>query len=120
MAKRSTAYAYASDDQQALVSGQFTFLPDLPVTQRSRFGDNLWDWFDDNNERFKVVSQGKLRVDWSAVTVGVRPLNSKAKSSAKNHRRFIPQLPKGIVEDLKRAFYIISLFPWLIRGNENA
>ncbi|HXM47848.1 MAG TPA: site-specific integrase [Pyrinomonadaceae bacterium] len=116
MAKRSTAYAYAYDDQQALVSGQFTFHPDLPVTQRSRFGDNLWDWFDENNERFKVVGQCKLRFDWSAVTVGVRPLTSKAKSPAKNRRRFIPQLPKDILEDLRRAFYITSLFPWLIRG----
>jgi len=116
MAKRPTAYAYALDDQRALVSGQFTFHSDLPVTQRSRFGDNLWDWFNENNKRFKVVGRCKLRVDWSAVTAGVRRLTSKAKSVAKNRRRFIPQLPKAIVEDLRRAFYIISLFPSLVRG----
>jgi integrase len=116
MAKTSTNYAYAVADQQALVSGQFVFHPGLPVTEKSRFGDPEWNWFDEQNLRFKIIHQCNMRIDWSVPTAGLKHPGSKARGAAKTHRRFIPQLPKEIIEDLKRAFYITSHFPSLIRG----
>ncbi len=116
MAKKSAAYAYALEDQQALVSGQFEFDPDLPVTPRSRFQDSQWNWFDRNNPRFKVLPERKLRIDWPEVDRGRLDTGLTAKKTAKSLRSGILLLPTEIVEDLKRAFYIIILFPSLVRG----
>lgn len=118
MAKASPNYGYDLEDHQALVSGQFAFHPDLLVTEQSRFGDAEWNWFNEENRRFKIIGESKLRFDWSLVTAEVKPAESQAKRSTRTRRRFIPQLPKEIIEDLKRAFYITSLFPSLIRGEK--
>lgn len=119
MAKKSAAYAYALEDQQAVVSGQFEFDPDLLVTPRSRFQDSQWNWFDRNNPRYKVLPERRLRIDWPEVDRGHLDTNLIAKTTAKSLRSGILLLPKEIVEDLKRAFYIIILFPSLVRGKRN-
>lgn len=116
MAKTSAAYAYALENQQALVSGQFEFDPDLLVTPRSRFQDSQWNWFDRNNLRLKVLPERKLRVDWPNESTGRLGSGLKSKKIVHGRQSGIPPLPQEIVEDLKRAFYIIILFPSLVRG----
>lgn len=116
MAKKSAAYAYALENQQAVVSGQFEFDPDLPVTPRSRFQDSQWNWFDRNNLRFKVLPERKLRVDWPDESTGRLGSGLRLKKVAHGRQSGIPPLPQEIVEDLKRAFYIIILFSSLVRG----
>lgn len=116
MAKKSAAYAYALENQQAVVSGQFEFDPDLPVSPRSRFQDSQWNWFDRNNLRFKILPERKLRVDWPDESTGRLGSGLRLKKVAHGRQSGIPPLPQEIVEDLKRAFYIIILFPSLVRG----
>jgi integrase len=118
MAKLSSNYSFALDDQRAVVSGQFHFHADLPITERSRFGDPEWNWFTERNRRFRILPESKMCIDWSRITAGVRRMKPRAKRVPKSHRLCVPQLPKEIIEDLRRAFYIIILFPWLVRGKK--
>ncbi len=113
MVKNLGEHAYSLDDHQAIVSGTFMFDPTLRVSERSKFGDDDWDWFDESNKRLKIVSKYKLAIDWAEI-LGVRP--PKRQCNFPSHRRYVPQLPQEIVEDLKRAFFIVSFFPSLVRG----
>ena len=90
MAKPSSNYTYTLDDQRALVSGQFHFHPDLPVTERSRFGDGEWNWFNERNRRFRILPESKLCVDWSRITAGVRRVKPREKRTAKSRRLCVP------------------------------
>jgi integrase len=99
-------------EHRALESGTFVFHADLPISTRSRFGDGKWDWRD-KGLRLKVLSKGKLLIDWDQFTIG----KTAAASLRMCNRLFIPQLPKEMIEDLKRAFFIIACFPSLLRGN---
>ena len=98
------------------MSGEFNFEYDLPITPLSKFGDNRWDWFDRNNPRFKVLTAYKLQVDWPQVITGRIFKIQRAEKTPKRVRVLPPNLPYNMVEDLKRAFYIIILFPSLVRG----
>jgi len=107
------AKGFVLDKQRALESGTFPFDPDLPVSKKSRFGSSKWDYSDESNLRLKVLCRSKLCIDWSAISLGVTP-SSKLRT---RHQKFIPQLPQEIIEDLKRAFFIITLFPSLLNGH---
>lgn len=102
----------ALSEHRALESGSFIFHPDLPVSKKSCFGDSKWDWSASEYLRLKVLNKGKLLIDWDQFTVGIT-----ARASLRTcNQLFIPQLPEEIIEDLKRAFFIIACFPSLLRG----
>ncbi len=116
MPKTIAEGSYSLEESSALMSGEFLFSPDLPVSEKSRFGDGKWDWNDENNIRLKVNSPCQLMIDWAAITLEAK---SSRQVKLKRNQLFIPQLPERLVEDLKRAFLIIAYHPSLIRGNLN-
>jgi len=107
---RKSAHAYTLEDQQALISGQFVFDSALPVTSRSQFGDSQWNWFDRTNFRFQFVPESKLCVDWPYTAVRHLEVSRRRKRARKSPRP-IPPLPPDLIEDVKRAFYLIAKFP---------
>src|SRR6267142_1931242 len=98
------------EDFGELESGTFLFNPSLPVSKKSRFGDRQWDYTNEENNRLKVLSKCKLFVDWADMTLDSPPQLAFTTRNS-NQRLFVPRLPQAIIEDLKRAFFIISLFP---------
>jgi len=108
------AEAYPSTEHQRLLSGAFVFNPDLRVSVKSRFSDAKWDWTDKNNLRLKATSKSKLSINWAEIVLGTIPRISKTKGNVARQQHFIPQLPEEIIEDLKRAYFMIITFPSLI------
>src|SRR5713226_4568825 len=86
-------------DYRALESGSFTFKATLPVSNKSTFGDGIWDWNDENNPRLAVTHASKLRVNWNEMMTTTE-LNKPLKGRCQSFR---PILPGEIVDDLKRA-----------------
>lgn len=102
-------------DHCAIADGNFIFDENLRVTKHSVFGDGQWDWTDKDNLRLHATQDAKQRVNWNEMTVGAG--TSAARKFPRGiHQRFAPILPKEIVQDMKRAFYIIVHFPSLLRG----
>ena len=115
MRKRPAEKEFPFRDERMLLSGTFEFHPDLPVSQQSRFADSKWNWNDETNRRLKCLNPGKLMFDWGAVTLdSAVPFQPKVKTTG--YRVFSPQLPQEMVEDLRRAFFIILFYSSLIRG----
>lgn len=93
---------------EAILSGSFVFNPELPVSKKSRFGDAVWDWTNEDDRRLKVLDDSKLRFDWGSVTVGA--MNSP-KVGRKTGKLIIALLPAGIIEDIKRSAFLYAASP---------
>ncbi|MEJ7849530.1 MAG: site-specific integrase [Pyrinomonadaceae bacterium] len=104
----SKDYGYGQTKQETVLNGDFVFNDNLPMSKKSCFGDAVWDWTDEDNQRLKVLSDAKIRFDWDAVTVGTAASKQAVKF---NHQEFLAILPAGIVEDIKRAALIYAKFP---------
>jgi hypothetical protein len=103
----------------ALASGTFPFDANLPVSTTSRFGDAIWDWTDPRNKRLLATAKSRLRFNWAEITLGTS--ESLSRNGLKlHHQHFLPLLPAEIVEDLKRAFFIIALLPSLSNKRAHA
>ncbi len=104
---------YRQTKQETVLNGDFVFNDNLPVSKKSCFGDAVWDWTNDDNQRLKVVCDSKIRFDWNTVTAGTTASQQAVKS---NNQAFIAILPAGIVEDIKRAALIYANFPNLTQS----
>lgn len=96
---------------RAAQTGNFEFHNDLPVSAKSCFGDSHWDFRDENNPRLSVSNQSSLHYDWSQITRQIQPARA-----LRNHQQFLAVLPFEMVEDLKRAFLLVLMFPEPIRS----
>ncbi len=47
-------YGYRQTKQETVLNGDFVFNDNLPVSKKSCFGDAVWDWTDEDNQRLKV------------------------------------------------------------------
>jgi len=102
-------------DYAALESGSFVFDPDLPISKHSVFGDESWNWSDTNNPRLNTTQASKLRINWKEMTADIPARNFRRACKGK-YQSFAPILPPEMVEDLKRAFFILAFFPSVLRG----
>jgi integrase len=100
------------NDLNALLSGNFLFNPDTPVSRKSRYGDKEWDWTDEENDRLKATSNSSIRFSWEKVTIGSEACLNAA---LRNNQKFIPMLTEEILEDIRRGIFIFSMFPTLIK-----
>lgn len=106
-------YAYSQTEQKIVLNADFVFNDNLPVSKKSCFGDAVWDWTDESNQRLKVLGDSKIRFDWDAVTAGTLASQQAVKS---NNQAFNAILPAGIVKDIKRAAFIYANFPNLTQS----
>jgi Phage integrase family len=115
--RKATRHRFGSllKDHRAIANGNFVFDETLRITKNSVFGDGEWDWTDKDNLRLHATQDNKQRLNWNEMTAGTSASASRKFPRGVN-QRFVPILPKEIVEDLKRAFYIIVHFPSLLRG----
>jgi integrase len=114
MQRRVVEEANPLEHSEQLISGTLNFYADLAVSEKSRFGDSQWNWNDESNLRLKFNNPSKLLIDWAAITLESKSNTSPGRQLG-HHQAFIPLLPKHLVEDLKRAFFIIAYHP-LVRG----
>lgn len=112
-------YGYTLQHLGSVITANFLFNPDIPISRKSRFGDPIWDWTDEHNARLKVVNNSKVRFDWDAVTVGTEACQ---KAILQGHQKFLAVLPEEMVEDIRRAIFIYAMFPSVIatRGKRAA
>lgn len=103
-------YGYTLKHLGSAIAGNFLFNSDIPVSRKSRFGDAVWDWNDEHNGRLKVISPGKVRFNWDAVTKGTEACQ---KAMLQGPQKFLAVLPVEMVEDIRRAFFIYAMFPSL-------
>jgi hypothetical protein len=103
-----TEYGYTLEDQASIVSGAFPFDSRIPVSRNSCFGDAEWNYLDDRNKRLKVLNPAALSYSWDRVTIGTQMSYSVA---VKTNQKFVARLPVEMVEDLRRAFFLIGMFP---------
>lgn len=52
------------DILRELLEGYFAFRPELPVTNNSRYGDDMWDWQDPSNPRLRIYTTYNLTIGW--------------------------------------------------------
>lgn len=100
---------------RAVQTGNFEFHDALPVSAKSCFGDSHWDFRDENNPRLNASNQSSLHYDWSLITRQVQSARA-----LRNHQQFLAVLPFEMVEDLKRAFLLMLMFPEPIRSRRGA
>lgn len=112
-------FKYGLPDIEALSKGSFDFNGGIPVSSTSTFNDTVWDWQDKNNERLRHLAPSHLVINWNKYTIGTSECNEQ---KANNTQFFVPQLPLEMIEDVKRAFFIYLLFPFLIgdRGKQRS
>jgi hypothetical protein len=67
--------------------GQFDFRASLPISGRSRYGDEVWSWYDPSNPRIARYSEAEVAIDWR-----------------KFRTRF--DLPPAIIADLKKYVFL--------------
>ncbi len=53
-------YKYDVTAIEAVSKGTFDFNAGIPVSNISKFDDNVWDWRDKNNERTKASAAWKV------------------------------------------------------------
>lgn len=114
MQRKIIEEAHPVQVSEALLSGKFNFYPNTAVSEKSHFGDDRWDWNDGSNLRLKFNNPCKLLIDWAAITIGSNS-NKVPDRKLGHNQAFIPLLPERVVEDLKRASFIIAYHP-LVRG----
>ncbi len=90
----------AIDKLERLRTGEFIFPRDLPVSGKSRFGDDVWTWVDDAKPRLNSISDAHLRIDWREYAQRL-------------------SLTYEIIEDVKRMSLIYTMYPSLL-GNGSA
>lgn len=105
-------YGYTLEDLSSIITASFSFNPDIPVSRKSNFSDPVWDWTDEHNARLKAVGSYKLRVDWDTITIGTEACQNAVLQPG--FQKFLAVLPKEMVEDIRRAFFIYAMFPSLI------
>jgi integrase len=110
-------YGYTLKHLGSVITANFMFNPDIPVSRKSRFGDPVWDWTDEHNARLKVTYNCLLRFDWSAVTIGTEACQN---AILKHMQTFLAALPEEMVEDIRRTIFIYAMFPSLftMRGKQ--
>lgn len=109
-----TEYGYSIEDLASLENQTFNFNPELPISKSSKFGDAIWDWNEEHNARLRVINQGRLKIDWEACTLGTIACKEHVKHP---NQAFSRELPPKIIEDLKRAFFLFTIFPDLVGFN---
>jgi hypothetical protein len=107
----SIDYGYTVQDIESIINTNFLFNADIPISRKSRFGDPVWDWTDEHNARLKVINPSRVRFDWDAITLG---MEAHQKAALQFNQKFLPGLPKEMVEDLQRAIFIYIMFPSLV------
>src|SRR3712207_6735974 len=107
-------YGYTLQDIDSVINASFPFNPDIPVSRKSRFGDSMWDWTDEQNSRLKVITDCKVRFDWDSVTIGTEACRNAVLQGI--HQKFLAVLPAEMIEDIRRALFIYAMFPSLVRG----
>lgn len=116
MSKRSKRAVYTLEEQRALLTGDFLFHPKLKISDKSRFGDGKWDWTNENNFRLRALTKAQLCINWDDLILSSAPGRSNEIPKLHRQQRFRPQLPAEMIEDLKRAVVIMTLFPSLLNG----
>lgn len=117
MPAASNTLAFTLRDAQDVVSGDFLFSPNLPVSKTSCFGDGVWDWTYDHFDGVKRLNPNKLRINWDKVTIGTQicleAVNKTAKNKIKctSKVKFISILPLEFVEDIKRTMFLSAACP---------
>lgn len=104
-------YGYTLEHLGSVITADFPFNPDIPVSRKSRFGDPVWDWIDEHNARLKVVNYSKVRFDWDTITIGKEACQNAVLQS---NQKFVVMLPEEMVEDIRRAIFIYTMFPSLV------
>jgi hypothetical protein len=107
-------YGYKLEHVGSVITGNFLFNPNIPVSRKSFFGDRIWDWTDEHNARLKVVTDCKVRYDWDAITIGTETCRNAVIRGV--NKKFLAVLPEEMVEDIRRAIFIYAMFPSLVRG----
>lgn len=104
-------YGYTLQHLGSVITANFPFNPDIPVSQKSHFGDPVWDWTDEHNGRLKVVDNCRVKFNWDAITIGTEACK---KAMRGNRQKFLAVLPEEMVEDIRRVFFIYAMFPSLM------
>jgi hypothetical protein len=112
MSLKYADYGYTLKHLSEIITGSFLFNPQMPVSKKSCFSAGVWNWTDEHNGRLKVVNDSKVCFNWDEVTIGTEACQRAALRN--QHQQFLPVLPKEMVEDIKRAFFIYSMFPSLV------
>jgi integrase len=91
--------------QREIVGGTFHFRSGMPVSDCSRFGDQVWSWVDTTNERLRIYGPNQLTIKWLALK--------------RNYN-----LNEEIISDLKKYAFMRCSFSrevfWGNRRNDNA
>jgi integrase len=104
-------YGYTLKNLGSVITADFLFNPDIPVSRKSSFGDSVWDWSDEHNARLKVVNDSKVRFDWDEITIGKEACENAV---LRSNQKFSAMLPEEMVEDIRRAIFIYTMFPSLV------
>lgn len=107
-------YGYTLQHLGSVITANFLFHSNIPVSRKSCFGDSIWDWTDEYNARLKVVNDSKVRFDWDSITIGTEACQNAVIRGI--NQKFVAVLPEEIVEDIRRAIFIYAMFPSLVRG----
>lgn len=107
-------YGYTLEHLSSAITGSFQFNQDIPISQKSRFGDPVWDWTDEHNTRLRITNPSKVRFNWDAVTIGTEACENAVLLGV--NQKFLAILPKEIIEDIRRAIFVYAMFPSLVRG----
>ncbi len=85
----SSANSNSADSKtlQRLVSGNFEFHANLPISSVSKFSDEKWTWVDRSNERLECYTPDRLTINWEKILMDYK-------------------LPENIVSDLKRYAFV--------------
>jgi hypothetical protein len=105
-------YRYTLEDLGSVITGRFLFNPDIPVSRKSIFSDSVWDWTDEHNPRLKAVTNNKLKINWDTITIGTEASQNAVLQPG--FKKFLAVLPREMVEDIRRALFIYTVFPSLI------
>lgn len=57
--------AYNLEALRKLAEGRFVFSESLPISGRSRYGDDVWSWQDSSNLRLNQYSKATLTINWA-------------------------------------------------------
>lgn len=112
-------------DTKEIMENRFILHSSHPVSKKSKFGDDCWDFTDKNNKRISTVTESKLKINWSewrdklplSILEDTKVLaffffkcpsilTVKVKTSSKGYK---PNTVKGYISNFLRFIYQLCL-----------
>lgn len=93
-------------DFDTVLSGEFKFDKDFPITKKSTFGSDQWDFSDETQIRQTSVPITRLKINWDSYRVG-------------DSEESIYILPEQIIYELKLFTVIYYLVPGVLSSASN-